>query len=504
MTRVGIGAPRRRDACLAVDRPARAVAAGRRARRRPASSWWPARWSTWPAGPGWRWSAAVEPPRVEKGRPAIAVIQVDQPVAGAPWPPSRSNSVWGTLPIRARLPRLRGGEQGLRTYRLPTGSPGRLRGRSGGDRPGRPVRAVPHGATPGCARSASPCTPGCWPAPAAGRDLPPPRGPVERRFPAGIGHLSPPAGVRLRGRPAPGPLALDRPGGAAGGAPQRRHGPALHRGPGRPPPQPYSAETFEEAVDVTASLVVSLAAGPAPVQLRLTNGDRLGGPSASRPHAPDRLSHRGATRCPDGIARRPAGAAAPGPGRHGPGGGDGPARPRQPPHRGVPARPFRPGDRGVARRPGACGSRSTPVSPSWRLRRRTSWPRPGTPAWPDERGTSRTSWPGPGTPAWPDERGTSRTSDHRRPTRPRRGRRPSRPGDGDVPGRHALAAGVRRLGRGGLVAHRRPCLGRHHLRWRSGLGACPLPSPTPASAAGLAVMLLAMAAGIIRAGSGRA
>ena len=48
-------------------------------------------------------------------------------------------------------------------------------------------------------------------------------------------------------------------------------------------PSDYSAETFEEAIDVTASLVVSLAAGQAPVQLRLTNGDRLGGPSPRDP-----------------------------------------------------------------------------------------------------------------------------------------------------------------------------------------------------------------------------
>ncbi len=48
-------------------------------------------------------------------------------------------------------------------------------------------------------------------------------------------------------------------------------------------PSRYSAETFEEAIDVTASLVVSMASGKAPVQLRLTNGDRLGGPSPRDP-----------------------------------------------------------------------------------------------------------------------------------------------------------------------------------------------------------------------------
>jgi uncharacterized protein (DUF58 family) len=43
-------------------------------------------------------------------------------------------------------------------------------------------------------------------------------------------------------------------------------------------PTHYSEETFEEAIDVTASLVSSMSVGNAPVQLRLTNGDRLGGP----------------------------------------------------------------------------------------------------------------------------------------------------------------------------------------------------------------------------------
>jgi uncharacterized protein (DUF58 family) len=50
-------------------------------------------------------------------------------------------------------------------------------------------------------------------------------------------------------------------------------------------PGRYSAESFEEAIDVTASLVASLAVGKAPIQLRLTNGDRLGGPQPRDPVA---------------------------------------------------------------------------------------------------------------------------------------------------------------------------------------------------------------------------
>lgn len=49
-------------------------------------------------------------------------------------------------------------------------------------------------------------------------------------------------------------------------------------------PDRYSAATFEEAVDVSASLVMSLSAGKAPVQLRTSMGDRIGGPSQRDPN----------------------------------------------------------------------------------------------------------------------------------------------------------------------------------------------------------------------------
>jgi uncharacterized protein (DUF58 family) len=50
-------------------------------------------------------------------------------------------------------------------------------------------------------------------------------------------------------------------------------------------PARYSAATFEEAVDVAASVAVSLSTGKAPVQLRTTAGERLGGPSYRDPTA---------------------------------------------------------------------------------------------------------------------------------------------------------------------------------------------------------------------------
>jgi len=48
-------------------------------------------------------------------------------------------------------------------------------------------------------------------------------------------------------------------------------------------PKRYSAPTFEEAVDIAASVVNSMSAGKAPVQLRTSKGDRLGGPGGRDP-----------------------------------------------------------------------------------------------------------------------------------------------------------------------------------------------------------------------------
>ena len=48
-------------------------------------------------------------------------------------------------------------------------------------------------------------------------------------------------------------------------------------------PELYSPDTFEEAVDVAASAAIALSAGIAPVQLRTTSGDRVGGPNQRDP-----------------------------------------------------------------------------------------------------------------------------------------------------------------------------------------------------------------------------
>src|SRR6516165_9006782 len=62
---------------------------------------------------------AVEPPRVEKGLPAISVIHVKN-LSWRTLAPLAIEQRLGDTPIRALLPRLRPGQTGLRTYRLPT------------------------------------------------------------------------------------------------------------------------------------------------------------------------------------------------------------------------------------------------------------------------------------------------------------------------------------------------------------------------------------------------
>ena len=57
-------------------------------------------------------------------------------------------------------------------------------------------------------------------------------------------------------------------------------------------PEVYSPESFEEAMDVAASVVTSMSAGEAPVQLRTTTGERVGGARQAGPHRPRRLPDR--------------------------------------------------------------------------------------------------------------------------------------------------------------------------------------------------------------------
>ncbi len=219
---------------------------------------------------------AIQPARVPKGSPAVAVLSVTNHgrrrlgtiVADQPF---------GDTVVRTPLPRLRRGEHGLRTYRLPTRQRGivdvgpvevsrrdplelfRTSRRYGDcDRIWVyprvvPLRALPSGRALNLEGPSSETSPQGTVTFHRLRDyvdgdelrL------VHWRSSARVGHLvvkhnvdtSQPYGVVL----------LD-----------------LH-------PDSYHGEAFEEAVDVAASVLVAQARNSSPVELRLTDGTRLGG-----------------------------------------------------------------------------------------------------------------------------------------------------------------------------------------------------------------------------------
>jgi uncharacterized protein (DUF58 family) len=220
----------------------------------------------------------IEPPRVEKGNPAMAVLQVTNLSRRTLAPVAIEQKV-GETPIRASLPRLRRGEHSQRKYPLPTSQRGVYdigpveipRGDPFGlcaavQRIGLPQRVVVH-----------PRLLGLHPLPTGiSHHL---EGPSSDAAPQGTTTFH-----RLREYVVGDDLrTVHWPSTAHAGKLVVRH----NVDTAQPytvvltdlDPGGYSAETFEEAIDVTASLVTSLAVGKAPVQLRLTNGARLGGPS---------------------------------------------------------------------------------------------------------------------------------------------------------------------------------------------------------------------------------
>jgi uncharacterized protein (DUF58 family) len=234
--------------------------------------------------PRLRLERAVEPPRVEKGQPAIAVIHVTNLSRRSLSPVTIEQSLGGR-PIRARLPRLRRGESGLRTYRLPTAVRGTYE-----VGPVEMPRADPFGLCRTVQRMGDPQLISVHPR--LLRLQPLPTG-VSRNLEGPSSDASPQGSVtfhRLREYVIGDDLrAIHWPTTARVGQLVVRHNVDTA--------QPYtvvlldldragySAETFEEAVDVAASAVVSMAVGKAPVQLRTTAGDRLGGAAYRDPSA---------------------------------------------------------------------------------------------------------------------------------------------------------------------------------------------------------------------------
>lgn len=225
---------------------------------------------------------AVEPPRVEKGLPAISVVHVTN-LGRRSLAPLAIEQRLGDTPIRALLPRLRRGEQGLRTYRLPTSRRGVFE-----IGPVEIPRADPFGLCRTVQRMGTPERIAVHPRLLAMHPLP--TG-ITRNLEGPSSDASPEGTVtfhRLREYNVGDDLRMVHwPSTARLGKLVVRHNVDTA--------QPYSVvlmdldqsryseETFEEAVDVAASVVNSLSVGKAPVQLRASNGDRIGGPAQRDP-----------------------------------------------------------------------------------------------------------------------------------------------------------------------------------------------------------------------------
>ncbi len=234
--------------------------------------------------PRLRLERAVEPPRVEKGQPAIALIHVTN-MGRRSLPPILIEQRLGDRPIRARLPRLRRGERGLRTYRLPTAHRGTY-----DVGPVEIPRADPFGLCRTVQRMGEPQRISVHPRLLHLQPLP--TG-MSRNLEGPSSDSSPQGTVtfhRLREYVIGDDLrTIHWPSTARTGQLVVRHNVdtaqpytvvLLDLEPAR-----YSAETFEEAVDVASSIAVSMSAGKAPVQLRTSAGDRLGGPAYRDPTA---------------------------------------------------------------------------------------------------------------------------------------------------------------------------------------------------------------------------
>lgn len=219
----------------------------------------------------------IQPPRVPKGAPAIAFLTFANrgrrtvPVAVA-------TQLFGPLRVRTVIPRLRGGERGTRVYRLPTTRRGIFEV--------GPVEVTrrdsfelfrlsrKHGHTERV-----------WVQPRVLNFRPLPTG-TTRHLEGPSSDTSPQGNItfhRLREYHAGDDLRLVHwRSSARAGTLLVKHNVDTS--------QPYSAvifdqrpnlyteESFEQAVDVTASVLVASAVDKAPVQLRLTDATVLGGP----------------------------------------------------------------------------------------------------------------------------------------------------------------------------------------------------------------------------------
>ena len=225
---------------------------------------------------------SVEPPRVEKGQPAIAVVQA-------------TNRSWralsglvieqrlGETGFRAELPSLGRAETSLRTYRLPTSQRGTY---SVG--PVELPRADPFGL---CRRVTALGEPQVISVHTRVLSLSPLPTGTSQNLEGPSSDTSPQGSVtfhRLREYVIGDDLrTVHWPSTARLGKLVVRH----YVDTAQPytvvlvdlRPEVYSPETFEEAMDVAASVATSMSLGKSPVQIRSTAGERVGGPGQRDP-----------------------------------------------------------------------------------------------------------------------------------------------------------------------------------------------------------------------------
>ena len=219
---------------------------------------------------------AIQPDRVPKGSPAVAVLTVTNHGRRRS-APTVASQPFGGGEVRTPLPRLRANERGLRTYRLPTSQRGIL-----DVGPVEVTRRDPFELFRTARRFGGTDRIWVYPRVINLRALPSGRsrlveGPSSETSPAGSITFH-----RLR-EYVPGDdlrLVHWRSSARAG------HLMVKHNVDTSQPysvvlldlrPDHYTAQTFEEAIDVAASVVVAASRAGAPVELRLTDGTSLGG-----------------------------------------------------------------------------------------------------------------------------------------------------------------------------------------------------------------------------------
>lgn len=220
---------------------------------------------------------AIQPPRVPKGSPAIAVLQFanrGRRTIGV----TVANQPFGDIAVRTIIPRMRRGERGMRTYRLPT----RQRGIFDVG-PVEVIRRDPFELFRTSRRHGGPERIWVYPRVLPFRALP--TG-LTRHLEGPSSDTSPQGNItfhRLRDYVVGDDLRLVHWRSSA------RTGKLVvkHNVDTSQPytvvlfdqrPDRYTEAAFEEAVDVAASVVVSAGGNKAPVELRLTDGAVVGGP----------------------------------------------------------------------------------------------------------------------------------------------------------------------------------------------------------------------------------